>query len=299
MARRSATIQQCAKRPRAPSTTLTQSSWRPHVRDRLPGDISFGGLIDAYLVEAARLGKPLRAYRGSIEKSIRPALGELPAADVTPTVLAAWVAAMRQANYWDATINNRLSIIGSICRFGCSAGVLASDPCRDIPNDSGKASRIRPKYSTMTLEELGNLPVESLAADKALLFLWTTPSFTEAAYWLCRRWGFVPKAQLIWVKGRIFDPETSPPSLLLQIGMGSYTRNAHELVIVGSRGGATGIDRSIPSVFLAERSKHSQKPDELLGHVERLAPGPYLELFARRDREGWASWGNEIQGSEP
>jgi site-specific DNA-methyltransferase (adenine-specific) len=41
--------------------------------------------------------------------------------------------------------------------------------------------------------------------------------------------------------------------------------------------------------------KHSQKPDEQYGKIERLFPGKsYLELFARKKREGWDSWGNEI-----
>jgi N6-adenosine-specific RNA methylase IME4 len=25
-----------------------------------------------------------------------------------------------------------------------------------------------------------------------------------------------------------------------------------------------------------------------------MLPGPYIELFARRKREGWTSWGNEV-----
>lgn len=168
-------------------------------------------------------------------------------------------------------------------------GTILADPPWEY--SSGKASRIRPKYHTMPIEEIGNLPVESLAAESALLFLWTTPTFTEHAYWVCRRWGFVPKAQSIWVKGRL---TTNPSKLLLQIGMGSYVRNAHELIIIGSRGGATGLERDVPSVFVAERGKHSAKPEVAYEHAERLGPGPRLELFARAARPGWVSWGNEV-----
>ena len=39
---------------------------------------------------------------------------------------------------------------------------------------------------------------------------------------------------------------------------------------------------------------HSEKPEEARARIERLYPGPYLELFARRPVEGWTTWGNEV-----
>jgi N6-adenosine-specific RNA methylase IME4 len=47
--------------------------------------------------------------------------------------------------------------------------------------------------------------------------------------------------------------------------------------------------------FQWARGSHSQKPEAFQDMVEKISPGPYLELFARRRREGWASWGNEVQ----
>ena len=38
---------------------------------------------------------------------------------------------------------------------------------------------------------------------------------------------------------------------------------------------------------------HSSKPEAFLDLVEQVSPGPYLELFARRQRLGWDTWGNE------
>ena len=29
-------------------------------------------------------------------------------------------------------------------------------------------------------------------------------------------------------------------------------------------------------------------------YIEQLLDGPYIELFARKTKEGWDSWGNEI-----
>ena len=41
------------------------------------------------------------------------------------------------------------------------------------------------------------------------------------------------------------------------------------------------------------RGRHSEKPEAFLDLVEQVSPGPYLELFARRNRLGWDTWGNE------
>ena len=43
-----------------------------------------------------------------------------------------------------------------------------------------------------------------------------------------------------------------------------------------------------------KRGRHSQKPEAFQDLVESVSPGPYLELFARRKRLGWHSWGNEV-----
>jgi N6-adenosine-specific RNA methylase IME4 len=43
-----------------------------------------------------------------------------------------------------------------------------------------------------------------------------------------------------------------------------------------------------------KRGRHSAKPEDFQTIVEKVSPGPYLEMFARRKRPGWAAWGNEI-----
>jgi len=37
------------------------------------------------------------------------------------------------------------------------------------------------------------------------------------------------------------------------------------------------------------------KPEDVYERIEALAPGHYLELFARERRLGWASWGQEVE----
>ncbi len=47
------------------------------------------------------------------------------------------------------------------------------------------------------------------------------------------------------------------------------------------------------NLLRAQKREHSRKPDEFIPLIERCSPGPFLELFARGDREGWAMWGNQ------
>lgn len=104
-----------------------------------------------------------------------------------------------------------------------------------------------------------------------------------------RAWGFTPKAELVWVK------TVAAGGQALRIGMGRYVRNAHETCIVAARGKAASLiqSRSVPSVFFAPRGEHSAKPDAFYELVERLAPGPRVELFARRGRPGWKTLGDQ------
>jgi hypothetical protein len=45
---------------------------------------------------------------------------------------------------------------------------------------------------------------------------------------------------------------------------------------------------------MAPVGAHSEKSDEAYHRMERLYPGPRLELFARKKRDGWKTWGNEL-----
>ena len=54
------------------------------------------------------------------------------------------------------------------------------------------------------------------------------------------------------------------------------------------------LDEGVHSVIMEPIGAHSEKPDEAYSRMERLYGGPRLELFARKQREGWKTWGNEI-----
>lgn len=136
-------------------------------------------------------------------------------------------------------------------------------------------------YPTMTMREIVNLKLPEIA-DDAFLWLWVTnPVMAEGWHAeIIKAWGFKPQSVLTWVKHGI--------------GMGYTLRSATEHLIVARRGKPAVKDRGVPTWFEAPRLRHSQKPEKAQDIIERVCDGPYLELFARRKRDGWASWGNEI-----
>jgi hypothetical protein len=84
----------------------------------------------------------------------------------------------------------------------------------------------------------------------------------------------------------------------LDWGMGYATRANIEPCLLATRGSPLRLAADIHQVVIAPAGEHSEKPDEVYRRIERLYPGPYLELFARRPRPGWTVWGNEIRRGE-
>ena len=136
-------------------------------------------------------------------------------------------------------------------------------------------------YVTMTLDEIKALPVQNIAADNAVLFLWTTHAFLESAFDVMRAWGFKYQRCLTWDKanGVCF--------------FGFHHRT--ELCLFGYRGKIEMYPRrkAIPTVFSGKSERHSAKPDEFYKLVEPLGERR-IDVFARRPRDGWVVWGNEV-----
>lgn len=143
------------------------------------------------------------------------------------------------------------------------------------------------RYGSMTLDELCSMPVQDLAADNAHLYLWTTNTFIEQAYRVARAWGFDPKTVLTWVKMK----SDGTPSMK----MGYYYRGATEHCLFCVRGSLRLSGAAESTAILTRRTSHSVKPDEFYSMVERQSPGPRLDMFARRKRDGWSVFGNQVE----
>jgi N6-adenosine-specific RNA methylase IME4 len=140
-------------------------------------------------------------------------------------------------------------------------------------------------YPTMSVDDICALPVEKLAADNAHLHLWTTNAFLSDSFSILRAWGFTYADIFVWVKP--------------QMGMGNYWRLSHEFMLLGVRGDCPFFDREQPSWIKAPRTSHSTKPPEVRAIVEKVSPGPRLELFGRKKVKGWTVWGTRSRARLP
>jgi N6-adenosine-specific RNA methylase IME4 len=158
--------------------------------------------------------------------------------------------------------------------------VILADPPWRYENAVDPSRFIENHYPTMSLDEIKALAIP--AADDAVLYLWVTTPKNAEGLEVMEAWGFKYRTGMVWVKDKI--------------GMGYYTRQRHELLLIGRRG-----DYPVPepgvrpdSVIEAPRGRHSEKPSLVYDLVEAMYPAASkLEMFARRQRPGWTAWGNE------
>lgn len=136
-------------------------------------------------------------------------------------------------------------------------------------------------YPVLNLDAIVNLNVISLVDEPAVLALWCPSVMIEDGLRVVRAWGFNYKQMIIWPKAKI--------------GMGHLFRNKHEVALIGTRGQYTKVlkNRAQSTLLPTEDNRHSQKPESLQDRLELMLDGPYLELFARRQRPGWTCLGNE------
>jgi N6-adenosine-specific RNA methylase IME4 len=197
--------------------------------------------------------------------------------------------------------------------------VLADPPWK---NSAGKGANSTNKVdghstdeyaSVLSNTELFSLPVESVVADDAYLFLWVDAQHAPYVPSVASSWGFEQFAtKLTWVK-------TTPTGKQVG-GIGRYIMIASEDCWVFKRGKPSFVSTAFQSPFYAQRGKHSRKPETMYEFIEAthskgqgegrtttMWPSPRLELFARthakgvklwEPRPGWTQAGNEFEGPE-
>jgi len=170
-------------------------------------------------------------------------------------------------------------------------GTVLADPPWRFNNRTGKVApehRRLSRYDTMTAKEIASLPVADLMAERSHCYLWVPNALVAEGLTVLENWGFVYKANLVWHKVRKDGGSDGR-------GVGFYFRNVTELVLFGTRGRLRTLapGRTRVNLFATRKREHSRKPDEMYEIVEACSPGPFLELFARYRRQGWAAWGHE------
>jgi mRNA (2'-O-methyladenosine-N6-)-methyltransferase len=211
--------------------------------------------------------------------------------------------------------------------------VIVADPpwpFKDSLKMSDVARGAQANYSTMTMQEIRELPVNAYChPDGAVLCLWVPGSLLQDGLDTMKAWGFKHKQTYIWVKTKkeplkdlvdFIKPlsknsitlsniksyitqvsnlvKTANISAALSFGMGRLFRQTHEICLIGTSGSEVYkqlANKSQRSVCFAENLKHSAKPEELQNSLEIMFPkARKLELFARRVRPGWTCLGNEV-----
>ena len=141
----------------------------------------------------------------------------------------------------------------------------------------------------MSLEEIAKLPVSSICADTAHLYLWCPNAILPDGLYIMQQWGFIYKGNIVWHKLRK-DGQSDGRSV------GFYFRNVTELLLFGVRGKnarTLAPARSQVNYIGTRKREHSRKPDEQYPIIENCSPGPFIELFSRGVRPGWTTWGNQ------
>ena len=169
---------------------------------------------------------------------------------------------------------------------------IYADPPWQFQNRTGKVApehKRLARYGTMTLTDIKALPISHIADDKAHLYLWVPNALLPEGLEVMKAWGFEYKTNLVWEKVR---KDGFPDGR----GVGFYFRNTTELLLFGIKGGNNRTEqagRSQVNLIRSIKREHSSKPAEFVSLIENCSIGPYLELFARGDRDGWDMWGNQ------
>lgn len=149
-------------------------------------------------------------------------------------------------------------------------------------------------YSTMTTEEIEQLPVQDLAAPNCVLFMWIVWPMLKDALSLIEAWGFEYKTcGFCWVKADARQVDMFSDAITPRMLMGYWTRANSEVCLLATRGKPKRVNADVRQGVVEPIREHSRKPDCIHHRIERLVEGPYCELFARQARPGWECWGNE------
>jgi N6-adenosine-specific RNA methylase IME4 len=181
--------------------------------------------------------------------------------------------------------------------------IIYADPPWKFNNQNTGGSMVSgadAHYNTMSFKDICNLPINKLADENCVLFMWWVASQPLEALEVVKSWGF----ELKTMSGFTWDKTTKHGKL--DFGMGFWTRAGSELCLIAVKGKPKRVNAGIRSVELAdieetifaENEKHSKKPDIFRTRIVELMGGlPRVELFARKQTDGWDVFGNEIENS--
>ena len=145
------------------------------------------------------------------------------------------------------------------------------------------------RYPLMKNKDIANLPINDLADKDCVLFMWATSPLLPEAIETIKEWGFKYKTvAFCWNKQSKNGKWIS--------NMGRWTMGNVEICLLAVKGKPKRIVKNIKQLVIAERKRHSEKPEEVANRiVDLMGDLPRIELFARNKRDGWDVWGNEVE----
>lgn len=173
---------------------------------------------------------------------------------------------------------------------------ILADPPWQFQNRTGKVApehRRLSRYGTLSLEQIKSISVHAAAEETCHLYLWVPNALLADGLAVMAAWGFRYKSNIVWHKLRKDGGSDGR-------GVGFYFRNVTELILFGTRGAnarTLAPGRRQVNYIASRKREHSRKPDEQYELICSCSPGPYLELFARGQRDGWTSWGDQANDS--
>ena len=160
--------------------------------------------------------------------------------------------------------------------------IYADPPWQYTDKRDGNTTGAEDHYKTMSITELCELPIKDMTEDNAVLFLWVTSPLLAECFEVIKAWGFVYKTSFVWDK----DAHN----------MGHYNSVRHEFLLIATKGSCLpDSNKLIPSVVKEKRNEHSVKPEIFRQIIDDLYTyGNRIELFARKQVDGWESWGDQV-----
>lgn len=168
--------------------------------------------------------------------------------------------------------------------------IYADPPWSYNDKMKGHSFSLDHEYETQSKQWIERLPVQDLANDDCVLFLWVTSPLLDEGLAVMEAWGFKYKTvAFVWSK-------TTKNGKLVS-NLGKWTMGNVEMCILGIKGRPNKWRevKNVKQLVQAERTRHSEKPHEVRERIEELlGERSRIELFARARVPGWDAWGNEV-----
>tara|TARA_R100001594_G_scaffold2878_1_gene11160 strand:- start:2971 stop:3531 length:561 start_codon:yes stop_codon:yes gene_type:complete len=172
--------------------------------------------------------------------------------------------------------------------------IIYADPPWHFQNYNNANAQTNPEkhYKTMSMKDIANLPINKIADDNCVLFMWCTDPLLDKQIPIVKKWGFTYKTVgFHWVK-----TNKDKSKNLYAIGTGYWTRANNEICILATKGKISRVKGSnVHRLVVADRREHSRKPDCVRDRIIELCGDlPRIELFARERKKGWDCVGNQV-----